>query len=161
MTLPTGVQAVSAARYGEPDLALDYLQRMVRSFSFAHPGSMYEVSPDYGMLVQAWNVYALVRPVVSHFLGIQPEAHLKRFTVQPAMPATWRKASIKALPVGANTIGVSIDGDQFTINQTLDWEVVFVAPSGKSISRVNGEAVEAGTQEVLLKGKNNLVELVN
>ena len=161
MTLPTGVQAVSAARYGEPDLALDYLQRMVRSFSFAHPGSMYEVSPDYGMLVQAWNVYALVRPVVSHFLGIQPEAHLKRFTVQPTMPAAWEKASIKALPVGANTIGVSIDGDQFTINQTLDWEVVFVAPSGKSISRVNGEAVEAGTQEVLLKGKNNLVELVN
>jgi glycogen debranching enzyme len=46
MTLPTGVSAIGENRYGNPDGALDYLKRMTRSFGFALPGSMYEVSPD-------------------------------------------------------------------------------------------------------------------
>lgn len=157
MTLPTGVQAVSAARYGEADLALDYLQRMVRSFSYAHPGSMYEVSPDYGMLVQAWNIYALARPVVSYFFGIQPTAHLEKIRIQPSMPSSWEQASIRQLPVGANSIDITIDGDQYYIDQRRDWELTFVAPFGKSISSVNGKAMEHGTQEVILTGKNNVV----
>ncbi|GAB2619325.1 alpha-L-rhamnosidase-related protein [Belliella aquatica] len=50
MTLPTGVQAIAENNYGRPDKALDYLKRMTRSFGFALPGSIYEVSPDYGMM---------------------------------------------------------------------------------------------------------------
>ncbi|WP_373512847.1 glycogen debranching protein, partial [Persicitalea sp.] len=59
MTLPTGVQAIAENNYGRPDQALDYLKRISRSFGYALPGSIYEVSPDYGMMTQAWNLYAL------------------------------------------------------------------------------------------------------
>ncbi len=45
MTLPTGVQAIAENNYANPDAALDYLQRMTRTFGFALPGSIYEVSP--------------------------------------------------------------------------------------------------------------------
>ena len=45
MTLPTGVQAVAAARYGSPEEALQYIEKLHQSFSYALPGSMYEVSP--------------------------------------------------------------------------------------------------------------------
>jgi hypothetical protein len=55
MTLPTGVQAISENTYGHPDQAYDLVQRMLHTFSFALPGSIYEVSPDYGMMTQAWN----------------------------------------------------------------------------------------------------------
>ena len=58
MTLPTGVAAVVKNNYGRPDKALDYLHRMSRSWGYAHPGSMYEVSPDFGMMCQAWNIYS-------------------------------------------------------------------------------------------------------
>ena len=44
MTLPTGVQARAENNYGRPNEALDYLERITRSFSYALPGSMYEVS---------------------------------------------------------------------------------------------------------------------
>ncbi len=49
MTLSTGVQAIGENNYGNPDRALDYPKRMTRRFGFALPGSIYEVSPDYGM----------------------------------------------------------------------------------------------------------------
>jgi hypothetical protein len=39
MTLPTGVQAVAEARYGNPDSALHYLKLLSNSFSYALPGS--------------------------------------------------------------------------------------------------------------------------
>ena len=58
MTLPTGVAAVAENNYGRPDKALDYLHRMSRSWGYAHPGSMYEGSPDCGMMCQAWNIYS-------------------------------------------------------------------------------------------------------
>jgi hypothetical protein len=58
MTLPTGVQAVAENNYGRPDEAYSLLKRMMKSFSFALPGSIYEVSPDFGMFSQAWNMYA-------------------------------------------------------------------------------------------------------
>ncbi|MCB0375975.1 MAG: glycogen debranching protein, partial [Sinomicrobium sp.] len=74
MTLPTGVQAVAENNYGRPDKALDYLTRMTRSFSYALPGSMYEVSPDYGMMTQAWNIYGFAIPIVQQFFGIKPQA---------------------------------------------------------------------------------------
>ncbi|MEN1785688.1 MAG: glycogen debranching protein, partial [Bacteroidota bacterium] len=67
MTLPTGVQARAENNYGRPNVALNYLERMVRSFSYALPGSMYEVSPDFGMMVQAWNIYSFAYPIVHQF----------------------------------------------------------------------------------------------
>ncbi|WP_232064759.1 alpha-L-rhamnosidase-related protein [Rhodocytophaga rosea] len=38
MTLPTGVQAISENNYGRPDKALDYLQRMTKTFGYAFRG---------------------------------------------------------------------------------------------------------------------------
>lgn len=99
MTLPTGVQAVAENNYGRPDQALDYLTRMTRSFSFALPGSMYEVSPDYGMIVQAWNIYAFAVPLVEQFFGIRPRAHDNIIGIRPLMPTAWENASISRVRV--------------------------------------------------------------
>lgn len=157
MTLPTGVQAISAARYGQSDQALDYLQRMVRSFSYAAPGSMYEVSPDYGMVVQAWNIYALARPIVSHFLGIQPEAYRKYIKIQPQLPSAWPEMKLEQLPIGGNIIDVVLQKNTYEITQTQDWEIEVVLPAGVTMVRVNGEEQTLEENSMTLTTKINKI----
>ncbi len=109
MTLPTGVQAVAENNYGRPDKALNYLQRMTRTFSYALPGSMYEVSPDYGMIVQAWNIYAFAIPIVQQFFGILPNAPENKIVIKPQMPTSWDKAKLENVKVADNSISVSYE----------------------------------------------------
>jgi glycogen debranching enzyme len=106
MTLPTGVQAIAENNYGNPDKALDYLQRMTRSFSYALPGSMYEVSPDYGMVVQAWNIYSFAVPIIRQFFGIAPMASEKRVTITPLMPSSWDEASLENVHIAENELDI-------------------------------------------------------
>ncbi|MBO6793087.1 MAG: hypothetical protein JJ895_04195 [Balneolaceae bacterium] len=100
MTLPTGVQVVAKNNYGRPDQALNYLQRMTRTFSYALPGSMYEVSPDYGMMTQAWNIYSFAVPIVSQFFGIQPMASEQIVYLNPQMPSEWDEAKLENVMIG-------------------------------------------------------------
>ncbi len=106
MTLPTGVQIVAENNYGRPDKALNYLKRMTRSFGYALPGSLYEVSPDYGMMTQAWNIYGYAVPVVEQFFGIRPDAAEKKITIEPRMPSTWGEASLKNVAIADNEVSV-------------------------------------------------------
>jgi glycogen debranching enzyme len=106
MTLPTSVLVISENNYGNPDKALDYLKRMTTSFSYAFPGSMYEVSPDYGMIAQAWNIYGYAIPIIQQFFGINPMASLQKVFIEPKMPTTWNNASIETVEIANNNISV-------------------------------------------------------
>lgn len=106
MTLPTGVQAIAEARYGRPDQALGYLQKMARSFSYALPGSMYEVSPDFGMITQAWTAYSFMIPLVEGFFGMHPIASEKTIYLKPNIPESWPHLRIDALEVGGHKISI-------------------------------------------------------
>ena len=109
MTLATGVQAIGENNYGNPDAALDYLKRMTRSFGFALPGSIYEVSPDYGMFTQAWNMYSFAVPIITQFFGIQPDAGNNVVYFRPQMPSAWEKASISNVIIGDNVISMNYE----------------------------------------------------
>lgn len=144
MTLPTGVQAISENNYGRADEALDYLKRMTRTFSYALPGSMYEVSPDYGMVVQAWNIYAFAIPIVQQFFGVQPMAHKKTVVIRPQMPSSWDNASLENVKVADNELSIfykeSPNGLQIEILQSnTDWTVQLELPQ-KSYSLETGNA---------------------
>ncbi len=167
MTLPTGVQAIAEANYGRPDESLKYLKRMVKSFGYALPGSMYEVSPDFGMMVQEWNVYALAAPIVRNYFGIQPEAYHQRIVIAPEMPSDWKEAKLEQVPVGENSVSIektTNDGKtSFKLTQSQkDWELEFRFPATAKEVKVNGEMVEVkrvGEKAVLkLKGKENVVD---
>uniref|UniRef100_UPI0025B9CA85 alpha-L-rhamnosidase-related protein n=2 Tax=Cecembia sp. TaxID=1898110 RepID=UPI0025B9CA85 len=147
MTLPTGVQAIAENNYGRPDMALDYLNRMTRSFGFALPGSIYEVSPDYGMMTQAWNLYAYAVPIVTQFFGIQPNAHQNIIQVSPQFPSSWNEAKLEHVIIGDNIFDISYslveNGMQFEITQTKNWTINFKIPKN-NIKKVtlNGEELE-------------------
>ena len=149
MTLPTGVQAVAAARYGSPDEALEYINKLHQSFSYALPGSMYEVSPDFGMITQAWNIYGVAVPIVQHFFGIQPKAHEKSIYLSPNLPTEWKEASIENVKVGDNLISLFInektDHKVYGIKQTRpDWIIIIPLKNAKRVI-VNGEETDLKT----------------
>jgi len=125
MTLPTGVMAVAENQYGRPDEALEYIQKLTRSFSYALPGSMYEVSPDFGMMTQAWNVFGFAVPIVEQFFGIQPRADLHEITIAPRMPSSWKEASIENVEIGDNQISVHYkQGQTPRVTQTKNWKII-------------------------------------
>jgi len=144
MTIPTGVQAVAASNYGKPEDALRYITMLHRSFSYALPGSMYEVSPDFGMMVQAWNCYGVDVPVINHFFGIKPKAYEKTIYISPGMPFDWKDASIDNVRVGNNSFSLAIsqksDHIEYSIRQTLaDWTIIVDVKNSKKVMVNNKE----------------------
>ena len=134
MTLPTGVQVVAENNYGRPDKALDYLKRMTRSFSYALPGSMYEVSPDYGMIAQAWNIYSFAVPIIHQFFGLQPMAYDKKTVIMPRMPNEWDEASIENVAISNNSLDIyySKAGNQLSVKinqEDPEWEIEVILPT--------------------------------
>lgn len=138
MTLPTGVSAISENNYGNPDRALDYLKRMGKSFSFALPGSIYEVSPDYGMFAQAWNLYSYAVPVVQQFFGIEPNVNQKVITISPLMPSSWEHAKLENVKVGDNLISIHYrkekNGYSLEVkSENPNWKVFVEPKEGESL----------------------------
>ncbi len=167
MTLPTGVSAIGENNYGNPDGALDYLKRMTRSFGFALPGSMYEVSPDYGMFTQAWNMYSFGVPIVMQFFGIQPDAGNKVIRIRPQMPSTWEEASIQKVIVGDNEIKLTyvdkLGVRAIEVEQSQSkWGISIEIPEEFSKVKILGKEVSSDTKDgyrrILMTGKKVRVE---
>ena len=140
MTLPTGVSAVAENNYGNPNKALDYLKRMGRSFSFALPGSIYEVSPDYGMFAQAWNLYSYAVPTVQQFFGLNPNAGNKELTLSPLMPTNWKHAQLDNIKIGEITVSVSYRKSDKGYTYELesipsDWTINFISKENEKVIR--------------------------
>lgn len=136
MTLPTGVQIISENNYGRPDEAYELLRKVTRTFSYALPGSMYEVSPDYGMMTQAWNIFPFGEPIIEQFFGIKPMAYNKTIHISPLLPMALTDGKIEQVPIGENEITVSFSQkarvDEFVISQQSgDWVITFSQPKGK------------------------------
>jgi hypothetical protein len=134
--LPTGVQVVAENNYGRPDEAYQLLKKITKTFSYALPGSIYEVSPDYGMMTQAWNIYAFGESIVKQFFGIQPLAYKKEIVIKPSLPKALTNGKIENVPIGSNEISIGFvqkaTKDQFAITQkSTGWSVVFSQPKGK------------------------------
>ncbi|WP_159468510.1 GH116 family glycosyl hydrolase [Dyadobacter sp. 3J3] len=160
MTLPTGVLAISENNYGRPDEALNYLKRMTKSFSYALPGSIYEVSPDYGMMSQAWNIYSFAVPIVTQFFGIVPTATTKTIHIGPQMPSTWNDAQLENLVIGDNEIDMKYSQTNSSVNldftQTKEnWKLIISFPKNKYKKwMVNGKEMRPKSV-----GKSDLIEV--
>ncbi len=156
MTLPTGVQAIAENNYGRPDRALDYLKRMTRTFSYAFPGSIYEVSPDYGMITQAWNIYSYAVPIVQQFFGINPMAVNKHVTIKPQIPTEWNKASLENVIIADNAISVHYEKTETSLKLVVEqtnplWTVDLVLPfiGGVDYSTMDGyNALKSTNKEI-------------
>ena len=167
MTLPTGVQAIAENNYGRPDKALNYLKRMTRTFSYALPGSIYEVSPDYGMITQAWNIYSYAIPIIHQFFGIQPVASEKKIQIKIQMPEEWNSASIENVVVAENEISVFYEKKDKSIAVKVtqsenDWtmEVVLPKPVNENYEIIKGNAeMTIDENQTIYRSNDPIIEI--
>ncbi|MBO7748696.1 glycogen debranching protein [Paenibacillus sp. MWE-103] len=151
MTISTGVQAVAEARYDRMDESLGFVKLIASTFGLRLPGSISEMSPDYGCFVQAWTVYGIVWPMLTRMLGIQPSAHERTLTLRPRLPRAWDDAAVEQVELGlgeaANRLALAVsraDGAE-TIRFALDrpgWSVALdLADAADAEVTLDGEAV--------------------
>ena len=167
MTLPTGVQAIAENNYGRPDNALNYLKRMTRTFSYALPGSIYEVSPDYGMITQAWNIYSFAIPIIHQFFGIRPTASEKKVQIMPQMPEEWNSATLENVIISDNNISVFFEKkDKITTVKVTqsenDWTLEIVLPKIENgdYEIVKGNADVTTTEnQIFYLSKDPIIEI--
>jgi hypothetical protein len=163
MTIATGVQAMAECSYGRTDDAMWYVDKIVQTFSRVLPGSISEMMPDYGCPAQAWTIYGLAAPLVTHVYGIHPSAYNKTITLAPNLPSGWNDISIFNLPVGNNSISFSIkktekEAEYNLSAQEADWKYMLKIKglAGKKYE-LNGKTVTATSDEIVLSGKKNKV----
>lgn len=170
MTLPSAVQIIAENNYGRPDEAYDLLKKVNKTFGYALPGSMYEVSPDYGMMTQAWNVYAYGEPIVKQFFGIRPYAFKKQVIISPQLPSALNKGTLKNVRVGNNLISANFTKSNnelvYIISQIADdWSILFNQPKGKFKTwKLNGQVVLPetinGVDRIQFSSKNAIISLI-
>lgn len=151
MTISTGVQAVAEARYGRMDESLRYARMIASTFNRRLPGSMSEMSPDYGCFVQAWTNYGIVWPLAAYMFGIGPEAYRKHLTLQPRLPEEWKEAAISNVGFGLGEHAAELQ--QYEIRLTAAEDVYRWKLQGEGWTvrlRLPGEAL--GAAAVLLDG---------
>jgi glycogen debranching enzyme len=164
MPVATADLAIAECRYGNPDTALHYIHTMLNSFSFATPGTMYEVSPDYGMFVQAWNIRGLNIPLIQYFFGIDPQAWKKEIILRPNFPAAWENATIKNVITGDNLLSISYRKlpavKEYTVKITRPrWIVkLYIDHSGSVL--LNGKRAQPQNGYIILKEKESRIRII-
>lgn len=162
MTIGTSGLAIVECKYRGSDYAMPYIRQILNNFSFATPGSTYEVCPDYGMFVQAWNVSGINIPLIQYMFGVDPMAYLKEITLKPDMPSDWEFAKLERLLIGDNELSVDFkkSGEKctYTIDHTKEgWTVHMVLPGSVKTAQVNGKTVNTDQGKIVLNGLRNVV----
>ena len=166
MTIATGVQAMAEAAYGRTDECMWYVDKIVQTFGRVLPGSISEMMPDYGCPVQAWTIYGLAMPLVTHVFGLHPDAHNKMITFSPNLPSGWDDIKISELPVGNNTISFAVkksaNGTAYNISsKDADWKYTLKLKSLRGTKyMLNGKTLTAHSDEILLRGKVNNIMIL-
>jgi hypothetical protein len=163
MPVASTVLAETAARFGLADTALMYIHKTLNSFSYATPGTVYEISPDYGMFVQAWNVTGVNIPLIQYFFGVQPDAFHKEITIYIRMPAAWNNASLKNLLIGTSRFSIQYLKKNNSLSCFIEssepgWKIHFVTDVKASNFVVNNKPQVSLNRIIELKGTRNVVE---
>jgi len=109
MTISTASLINANLSYGLADEAYVQMKNIMKTFNMYLSGSISEMSPSNGCFVQAWTSYGVLRPVITGFLGIEPDAGRYEVTIKPQLPKDWDYATVKNLKVGANEIDVFVN----------------------------------------------------
>ncbi len=161
MTIATGVQAMSEARYGRIDECLWYMDRIASTLGLTLPGSITEMMPNSGCPVQAWTIYGMITPLVRYVFGINPDAYNKQVVICPQLPTGWNSMSLDNQRVGNNTYNISVDRSDGWVNIVIhsaqkDWQTILKIEHLKEI-QVNGKQMIVTGDVITLQGSTNTI----
>jgi len=160
----TSKLAIAECRYRGFEYARKYIGQILNNFSFATPGSTYEVSPDYGMFVQAWNVLGINVPLIQYAFGVKPNAYKREISIHTDIPSDWNYAKLERLLIGNNQLSIDYKNEKgkrmFTIEGTEDnWNIHFSLPQNTTFLKINGVEQEVLSHSIILQGLKNNIEI--
>lgn len=164
MIAGTSKMAVAECKYRGFESAQKYIRQILNNFSFATPGTTYEVSPDYGMFVQAWNVVGINTPLIHYLFGVDPIAHKREINIDTDIPTDWEYAKLERLLVGNNQLTIDYKKQNgirsFSIEGIEDdWIIYFSLPNDIISLKVNGEEQNIQSTTIQLKGLKNRIDI--
>lgn len=107
-TLPTGVLALVAFRYGKPELGVRLLNNIAATTERGTLGTFKELIPIGLCFVQLWSAGLYVQGLVEGLFGLRPLAHRHELAVAPCLPAEWPAAQLNGLRVGAHLLDIRV-----------------------------------------------------
>ena len=110
-TLPTGLLALTAFRYGRPELGLRLLLNIAETTRHGMLGVFKELIPIGLCFVQLWSAGLYLQGMIEGLLGLQPLAHRHRLVIEPQLPAGWPSVQLSELAVGVHTLTLRIAHD--------------------------------------------------
>ncbi|KAA6299949.1 MAG: hypothetical protein EZS26_003913, partial [Candidatus Ordinivivax streblomastigis] len=163
MTISTGVQAMSEARYGRTDQMLWYVNCIANTLHRTLPGSINEMMPDGGCPAQAWTIYGVATPIITHIFGVAPDAYHKQVVFEPHLPTGWNTISLSELHIGDNLFSINItreaDKTVYDISSKEDGWNYTLCPIEKSAQeyKLNGKKILPQPNGIPLSGKHNQI----
>ncbi|MCC8152755.1 MAG: hypothetical protein LIP01_00165 [Tannerellaceae bacterium] len=162
MTAGTNSLALAECKYRGSEYALKYMHQIANNFSFATPGTTYEVSPDYGMFVQAWNICGINIPLIQCMFGVQPDAYHKLITLHPNIPSGWEYATLENLIIGNMFLSMDYKKQKDSVTWDIqctehDWTIDFQLPDSVTVVTVNDKPVTISNGMIRLAGKENSI----
>jgi hypothetical protein len=124
--------------------------------------------PDYGCPVQAWTIYAVATPLITHIFGVSPDAYHKQVVFEPHLPAGWNRIALSNLRVGDNAFSIEItENDSETVydisSRDEHWNYILRLPDASGNGYVlNGEKTTPRQDGAIpLTGKRNRITVHN
>lgn len=161
----TSSLAIAECQYRGFDSARKYIRQILNNFSFATPGTTYEVSPDYGMFVQAWNVCGYNIPLIHYVFGVDPMAYRKEVNIKTDIPEDWDYAKLDNLLIGDTQLSIdyqkSAERKTFVITCSENgWNLHFSLPATCKSVKLNGKEIPTTSGSIDLTGIKNTIEIV-
>ena len=165
MTISTGVQAVSEAKYRRIDRALIHVNQIANTFNMVMPGSISEIMPYYGCFCQEWTIYGIAVPLIQYVFGVEPNAPKKEIVLKPQIPTGWDNLCLSNQRIGDTYFDVNIlsnaEGTKYQIKVLdSDWNVKLYLPYHKGfVYKKNGKEISDLDMEgdfVVVSAKSDL-----
>ncbi|GAB4114442.1 MAG: hypothetical protein Fur005_44780 [Roseiflexaceae bacterium] len=107
-TLPSGLLALAAFDYHDPDLGITLLRNIAETANHGSLGMLKELIPIGLCFVQLWSAGLLLQGITEGLLGLHPLAHLHRLDIRPNLPSDWPQVSLQGIMVGEHTIDLVV-----------------------------------------------------
>ncbi len=118
-TLPTGVLALGAFKYGRNELGVNLLRKIGHTWKEGMLGAFSELIPTGGEVMQLWSGAMFVRGIIEGIFGIEPKAHRHQISLSPCLPKNWKFANLMGLKVGTHTIDLSLEREKEGVRITI------------------------------------------
>jgi glycogen debranching enzyme len=116
-TLPTGLAALAAFRYGEPELGVQLLQNIALTAGYGMLGAFKELIPIGLCFVQLWSAGLYVQGLLEGALGLEPRAHQHQLSIAPNLPSSWPEVRLSQIVVGTHTLSLQVSSSALEVRQ--------------------------------------------